>query len=154
MRWCIPHLVWWVETTVEPEYSVSGEILWHNWSNLSVSKSIQVLMFCQYVKVRESLFAHCIVWFHTIFTILILGWACLRLKVLAWCLDLNGIKNKDIVKYPYHIGIENCDNPRYRYPNGILKYDYTKPPLVGLCTCGSRYACILLLVFSVLLKEA
>ena len=31
------------------------------------------------------------------------------MKILAWCIDLNGIRNTNIVKYPYAIGIKKCE---------------------------------------------
>lgn len=36
---------------------------------------------------------------------------CLSMKVLAWNVEPNGIKNKNIIKYLYPIGINKCDVP-------------------------------------------
>lgn len=45
----------------------------------------------------------------------------LDMKVLAWSIDLNGIKNKDIVKYPYPIGIKKNMKSSLLIPNDIKK---------------------------------
>ena len=31
------------------------------------------------------------------------------MKVLAWYIDLNGIKYTNIIKYPYPLGIKKCE---------------------------------------------
>ena len=35
-----------------------------------------------------------------------LGQFCLDMMVLAWCIDLNGIESKSVVKCPYPTGIK------------------------------------------------
>ena len=40
-------------------------------------------------------------------SILILEQFCLDMEGLAWYINPNGIKNKNTVKYPYHVGIKN-----------------------------------------------
>jgi hypothetical protein len=47
------------------------------------------LVFGGYVKVRQSLYTQVIFW---VYTILILGRICLDMKVLAWKINLNGIR--------------------------------------------------------------
>ena len=91
----------------------------------------QILIFGGYVKVRESLYTWVI--FEPLWTI-VLGRFCLRITILAWYMDPNGIENKNIVKYPYPSGIKKMWKPQYRYPNGTKKDD-TRPTLVT--TLGS-----------------
>ena len=45
----------------------------------------------------------------TILIIWILGRFCLHMKVLAWYISPNSIKNKNIVKYSYLIGLKECE---------------------------------------------
>jgi hypothetical protein len=69
----------------------------HGYQNYNTS---QILMFGGYVKVKESLYTRVNIWVGTILkyidTIVQLY---LSKKVLAWCINLNYIKNKDAVKY-------------------------------------------------------
>ena len=67
-----------------------------------------------YVKVRESLYTQAIIEVDTIPShidtrSILLGYEGLGLKVFAWYVDLNGIKNKNSVKHPYPNGIEKCE---------------------------------------------
>lgn len=52
-------------------------------------------------------------------SILILEQFCLDMEGLAWYINPNGIKNKNTVKYPYHVGIKKLQNPHYRWPNDL-----------------------------------
>ena len=61
----------------------------------------QTLIFGGYVKVRESLYTRVIIWVTTILNHID------TMRLLAWCLDLNGVENKITVKYPYLAGINN-----------------------------------------------
>ena len=52
------------------------------------------------------------------------------MKLLAWYVDLNGIKHKNIVKYTYLICINEKPILVMKYPNGI-KRDGANPTLVS-----------------------
>ena len=70
----------------------------HGYQNYN---TIQTLIFGGYVKVRGSLYIHVIGWVNPFQTILILGSFRLSVKVLAWYIDPNGIKNIDVINHPY-----------------------------------------------------
>ena len=71
------------------------------------------MIFGGFVKVIKSLETRVIVYVNTIVKHMDARTIFLDMKVLAWSIDLNGIKNKDIVKYPYPIGIKKTSNFRY-----------------------------------------
>ena len=52
---------------------------------------------------------------------MILGLFYLGLKVLAYCIDVNGIKNKYIIRYPYPTGVKKMCSPYYIHLNGVKK---------------------------------
>ena len=43
------------------------------------------------------------------YVILLLGQFCLGIKIFEWCIDPNGIENKNTIKYPYPTGREKCE---------------------------------------------
>lgn len=59
---------------------------------------------------------------------------CTRTIFLAWYIDPNGIKNNNNVKYPYRIGIKNCNILVLDIRRNIQTKD-TRPTLVAnICT--------------------
>lgn len=63
----------------------------------------QLLIFGGHVKERESLCAHVISLVNAILNQVDSMTIYLRMKVTAWYIDLNSIKNNNTIKYPYHI---------------------------------------------------
>ena len=70
----------------------------------------QILIFGGHVKVRESLFIRVIIWVYTISnhinTMAILpryDYSCMIY------INSNGVEDKNIAKYPYHVGIKMCE---------------------------------------------
>ena len=61
----------------------------------------QLLIFCGYVKVRESLCTRISFWDSTISDHIDTRMILPRYKVLSWSMDPNGIENKNIVRYIY-----------------------------------------------------
>ena len=82
-------------------------------------------MFSEYLKMRESL--HTGGWMQWL-TTLILGWFYLGTKVLSWDIDLNGIENKNIFKYPYPTDIKKYEI--LIIDTQMVSIDYTIPALV------------------------
>ena len=82
----------------------------------------QMFILSGYVKVRESFFTWVIGWVKSLWTILILGRFCLGVKTLAWYIDPNGIKCKNIVKNHILLGTKIVKS-YYIYFNGIEKND-------------------------------
>ena len=57
------------------------------------------------------------------------------MKVLAWYIDLNGIGNKNTVKYPYPTGIKKCEI-FIIHTKMVTKKDDTSPTLVETPNSG------------------
>ena len=82
--------------------------------------SNQILIFDEYVKVKNSLHTRHRIWIKFILNHIDTG-----IILLAWYIDPN-----EILKYRYrHNPIPIMWNPHYRYPNGINNDD-TRPKLV------------------------
>lgn len=90
---------------------------------MSYECSILPFLTCRFYIIHQSTFliqiTYCyLVWYYTMVgvfvypsyymglyhpnIVLALGWIYLDLKVFAWCINLNGIINKNILKYKYH----------------------------------------------------
>ena len=69
----------------------------------------QISIFGEYLKVWESLYTWVINWVTTILNHIDMRAIYLGVKGLARYIDLNGIENKNNVKYPYPTGIKKCE---------------------------------------------
>ena len=84
----------------------------------------QILIFGGYVKVRKYFYTQVIIWVNTILTILILGWFYRSMRILAWYIDPNGIKNTKYREIPIPYWYQIIWNPHDRYPKDITKRQY------------------------------
>ena len=67
----------------------------------------QIMIFGGYVKVQKSLSTRVIIRVDIILNFIILGRFYLGIKVLACYIDVNGIENKNTIKYPYLLVYSN-----------------------------------------------
>ena len=75
----------------------------HGYRKCSIN---QTLIYGGYVKVREPLYIRVIICVNSILNHIDSRTILPGMKVLAWYIDLNGIGNKNTVKYPYPTGVK------------------------------------------------
>ena len=79
------------------ECMVSKNLPMHGYQNCNTS---QILIFGKYVKVKQPLYTQVNIWVGTILKYIdTIVRFYLSKKVLAWCINLNCIENKDAIKY-------------------------------------------------------